>query len=99
MKRYEENDIKGLETRPGQGRKPIMDCSDEEAVRKAIEEDRQSVSKAREAWQNATAKEASDITFKRFFRNIGARYKRIKTPKGQTLNATLRIQEREVART
>lgn len=36
VKRYEENGIKGLETRPGQGRKPIMDCSDEEAVRKAI---------------------------------------------------------------
>ena len=32
VKRYEENGIKGLETRPGQGRKPIMDCSDEEAV-------------------------------------------------------------------
>ena len=29
IKRYEENGIKGLETRPGQGRKPIMDCSDE----------------------------------------------------------------------
>lgn len=84
VKRYEENGIKGLETRPGQGRKPIMDCSDEEAVRKAIEEDRQSVSKAREAWQNATGKEASDITFKRFFRNIGARYKRIrKRPRGK----------------
>lgn len=66
VKRYEENGIKGLKTRPGQGRKPIMDCSDEKAVRKAIEEDRQSVSKAREAWQNATGKEASDITFKRF---------------------------------
>ena len=38
IKRYKENGIKGLETRPGQGRKPIMDCSDEEAVRKAIEE-------------------------------------------------------------
>lgn len=25
VKRYEENGIKGLETRPGQGRKPIMD--------------------------------------------------------------------------
>ena len=56
IKRYEENGIKGLETRPGQGRKPIMDCSDEEAVRKAIAEDRQSVSKAREAWQNATTR-------------------------------------------
>ena len=33
---------------------------------KAIEQDRQSVSKAREAWQKATGKEASDLTFKRF---------------------------------
>ena len=33
---------------------------------KAIEQDRQSVSKAREAWQKATSKEASDLTFKRF---------------------------------
>ena len=70
VKRYEENGIKGLDTRPGQGRKPIMDCSDEEAVRMAIEEDRQSVSKAREAWQNATGKEASDITFKRFLETL-----------------------------
>ena len=31
-----------------------------------IEQDRQSVSKAREAWQKATGKEASDLTFKRF---------------------------------
>lgn len=58
MKRNEEKGINGLLTRPGQGRKPIMDCSDEEAVRKAIEEDWQSVSKACEAWQNATGKEA-----------------------------------------
>lgn len=84
VKRYEENGIKGLETRPGQGRKPIMDCSDEEAVRKAIEEDRQSVSKAREAWQNATGKEASEHYLQTFFRNIGARYKRIrKRPRGK----------------
>lgn len=66
VKRYKENSTKGLETRPGQGRKPIMDCSDEEAVRKAIEEDRQSVSKAREARKKASGKKASDITFKRF---------------------------------
>lgn len=48
------------------GRKPIMDCSDEEAVRRAIEQDRQSVSKARAAWEQASGKEASDSTFKRF---------------------------------
>ena len=66
LKRYEEEGVKGLETRPGRGRKPIMDCSDEEAVRRAIEQDRQSVNKAREAWQQASGKEASESTFKRF---------------------------------
>ena len=66
VKRYLLEGISGLETRKGRGRKPIMDCSDEEAVRKAIEKDRQSVNKAREAWQNAVGKEASESTFKRF---------------------------------
>ena len=66
VKRYLLEVISRLETRKGRGRKPIMDCSDEEAVRKAIENDRQSVNKAREAWQNAVGKEASESTFKRF---------------------------------
>ena len=66
VKRYLLEGISGLETRTGRGRKPIMDCFDEEAVRKAIENDRQSVNKAREAWQNASGKEASESTFKRF---------------------------------
>ena len=66
VKRYLLEGISGLETRKGRGRKPIMDCFDEEAVRKAIENDRQSVNKAREAWQNAVGKEASESTFKRF---------------------------------
>ena len=30
--------IDGLKTRPGRGRKPIMDCSDEQAVHLAIEQ-------------------------------------------------------------
>lgn len=66
VKRFELEGIKGLYTRPGQGRKPIMDCSDEEAVRKAIESDRQSVRLAKEAWQNSSGKEASELTFRRF---------------------------------
>lgn len=45
VKRFEAEGIKGLETRPGRGRKPIMDCSDEESVRKAMENDRQSVNR------------------------------------------------------
>ncbi len=66
VKRFEVEGIKGLETRPGRGRKPIMDCSDEEAVRIAIENDRQSVKKAKEAWQQASGKEASESTFRAF---------------------------------
>lgn len=66
VKRYTEEGIEGLATRPGQGRKPIMDSTDEEAVWRAIEQDRQSVNKARETWQQATGKEASESTFKRF---------------------------------
>ena len=66
VKRYKEEGIEGLNTRAGRGRKPIMDSSDEEAVRRAIEQDRQCVSKARTAWEQATGKKASDMTFKRF---------------------------------
>jgi transposase len=66
VKRFLSEGIAGLQTRPGRGRKPIMDCSDEEVVRVAIEQDRQSVRKAKVAWQQATGKEVSDLTFKRF---------------------------------
>lgn len=66
VKRYMAEGINGLNTRSGRGRKPIMDSSDEESVRRAIAQDRQCVSKARAAWQQATGKEASDATFKRF---------------------------------
>lgn len=66
LKRFQKEGITGLQTRPGRGRKAIMDCSDEKAVRAAIEEDRQSVGKAKAAWQLSTGKEASDLTFKRF---------------------------------
>ena len=66
VKRYREEGIDGLKTRPGRGRKPIMDSSDEEAVRCAIGQDRQSVSRAKATWEQSTGKKASDATFKRF---------------------------------
>ena len=66
IKRFKAEGIDGLKTRSGRGRELIMDCSDEEAVRRAIEQDRQSVSKARAAWEQASGKEASDSTFKCF---------------------------------
>ena len=47
-----------------------MDCSDVEAVRKAIEEGRQSVSIACEAQEKASGKKVGDIIFKRFLRAL-----------------------------
>ena len=66
VKRFKSEGIDGLNTRSGRGRKPIMDCSDEEAVRRAIEQHTQCVSMARAAWEKASGKEASDSTFKCF---------------------------------
>ena len=37
-----------------------------------LTQDRQSVGKAREAWQKVTGKEASDLTFKRFLSALAA---------------------------
>ena len=66
VRRYLEHGVDGLRNKPGQGAKPIMDVSDEEAVRLAIEKDRLSVMKAKERWQQATGKEACRDTFRAF---------------------------------
>ena len=66
VKRYLSQGADGLRNKPGQGAKPIMDSSDEEAVRQAIDKDRLSVMKAKERWQQATGKEACRDTFRAF---------------------------------
>ena len=40
-----------------------MDCSDEDAVHRAIENDWQGVKKAKEVWQQASGKKVSESTF------------------------------------
>ena len=47
VKRFEEEVIKGLGTRPGRGRKPIIGTQDEEIIRHAIEKDRSSILSAK----------------------------------------------------
>lgn len=49
IKRFKTGGISGLETRLDCGYKLIMDCSDKKAVRKTIEQDKQSVKKAKDA--------------------------------------------------
>lgn len=66
VNRYLSNGFDGLLNKAGQGRKPIMDASDEKIVKEAIEKDRLSVMKAKERWQNATGKKACRNTFRSF---------------------------------
>ena len=66
VKWFECEGVKGLDTRSGRGRKPIMDSSDEDAVHRAIENDWQGMKKAKEAWQQASGKKASESTFRAF---------------------------------
>ena len=76
VKRFLTEGIDGLETRPG--RKPIMDCSDEQAVRLAIEQDRQSVEQSQRSMAAGDRETSKRYNVQAFFIRIGARYKRIR---------------------
>lgn len=66
VKRYLEKGVDGLRNKPGQGCKQIMGESDKQSVIDAIENDRLSVMKAKERWQQAKGKEACRDTFRDF---------------------------------
>lgn len=66
VKRFVSEGLKGLETRPGRGRKPIIGTQDAEIIRQAIEEDRSSVLTAKAQWEAATGKTACEETLRRF---------------------------------
>lgn len=66
VKRFLTEGIKGLKTRPGRGRKPIIGTEDEEIIRRAIERDRSSVLSAKAQWEAATGKTACEETLRRF---------------------------------
>ncbi|MBD5270464.1 MAG: helix-turn-helix domain-containing protein [Bacteroides sp.] len=57
VKRFQTDGIAGLRNKSGNSRKRIISTKeDTEAVREAIRQHRQSVSKARAAWEEATGK-------------------------------------------
>ncbi|EFZ37815.1 hypothetical protein HMPREF0663_10184 [Hoylesella oralis ATCC 33269] len=58
LKRFKAEGMEGVRKRSEQERKPIMDCSNKDTVRHAIEQDRQSVSKTRAAWEQAKKRAA-----------------------------------------
>jgi len=72
-KRYIEKGIEGLETKPGQGRKPILNKKQDEAkVKAAIKKERQRINLAKEALEKDLGKNFSVLTLKRFLKNLSA---------------------------
>ena len=67
--RYQEHRLDGLKTRQGRGRRPILKTeTDREAVRRAVQKNRQRISLAKAELQEELGKEFSTLTLKRFLK-------------------------------
>jgi transposase len=64
--RYEEQGFQGLQTKPGRGRKAILQESDLESVQAAVAQHRQRLSVARAELEQALDKNFSQMTLRRF---------------------------------
>ena len=74
LKRYRADGMDGLQTRDGQGRRPILNAeADLAAVRRAVQQNRQRVSLARAELTEELGKGFSDLTLRRFLKKtVGA---------------------------
>jgi len=71
LDRWEAKGISGLRTRPGQGKKPILDeQTDTEIIKASVTKNRQQLKLARIEAQEALNKEFSDKTLKRFLKKV-----------------------------
>lgn len=72
LKRYTRDGISGLRTKPGQGRKPILEEAHLSIVRAAVEQERQRLSQARQIVEENIGKKMSNETLTRFLKVITA---------------------------
>ncbi len=73
LHRYEAQGIEGLMTKPGRGRKPILQECDLESVRAAVAQHRQRLSVARAELEQSLGKSFSQDTLTRFVKKpVGA---------------------------
>lgn len=73
MKRFQEHGMSGLVLREGRGRRSILKKdNDLEAVRRAVQKNRQKVSLARAELETELGKEFSTLTLKRFLKKTVA---------------------------
>lgn len=68
-RRYKEEGIDGLKTKPGRGRKALLQVEvDKESVLQQVKENRQRIQTAKAAWEQETNKAVSLSTFKSFLK-------------------------------
>jgi transposase len=71
LKRYESEGIEGLRTKPGRGRKPLLDAEkDLPSVKAAVAASRQRISVARAALEAELGKTFSTKTLGRYIKNM-----------------------------
>ena len=68
LTRYEKEGIEGLRTKPGRGRKAILQTDDLERVKEAVKQSRQRISLARAELETSLGKEFSESSLKRFLK-------------------------------
>ncbi len=73
LPRYELEGIAGLKTKPGRGRKRILDeKKDAEKIKEQVKKERQRLKKAKDNIEKALDKSFSLMTLKRFLKNLSA---------------------------
>jgi transposase len=71
--RFLEKGIKGLQTKTGQGRKPILDKTKDKSIIKAtVQQERQRLKNAKEILENELDKSFSLKTLQRFLKTLAA---------------------------
>lgn len=71
LKRYESEGIDGLRTRPGRGRKPVLDAEqDLPSVKAAVAANRQRISLAKAGLEAELGKTFSTKTLQRYIKNM-----------------------------
>lgn len=73
LKRFAREGIEGLRTKPGRGRKPMLDGEkDWLQVKAAVQANRQRIRVAKAEWETELGKAFSQKTLERYIKNMGA---------------------------
>jgi transposase len=71
INRYEAEGIQGLQTKPGRGRKAILDATTDDAkIKEVVQANRQRLSVAKAELEEALEKQFSQKTLERYIKNV-----------------------------